>query len=163
MNMLNISVTLETCGGDDVGAEVARVARASVDRSKRAEGRRRSTLARRRTRPRGAATSHASSGWSKALARLNIYDISVTRETCGGGGDVEAEVATIEQPKPRGRRASQREMSSLKLNLNLKSSAMSVIADTSQVAMRPYAVSAASSSEVHKSTAVWSCDLKVKA
>ena len=41
--MYDMSVTLETC--DDADAEVSRVARASVDRSERAEGRRRSTRA----------------------------------------------------------------------------------------------------------------------
>ena len=94
------------------------VARASVDRSKRAEDRRRSTFARRRIRPRGAATSQLFSGWLKASALSNMNAMVVTLETCGGG-DVGAEVGSngrIEKPS-RCRRASQAEMSSLKVYL----------------------------------------------
>ena len=89
-NIARMVVTLETYGG--VGAEVEKVARASVDRSKRAGCRRRSPR-RGRTRPRGAATFHAFSGWSKATASSNMYAMVVTLETCGGG-NVGAEVAS---------------------------------------------------------------------
>ena len=111
--MYAMVVTLETCGGGNVGAEVEKVARASVDRSKRAEGRRRPTRARRKTRPRGVATSHAFSGWLKALALSNMLSMVVTLETCGGG-NVGAEVASNgrlkshraagARPRPRCRR-----------------------------------------------------------
>ena len=93
--MYDVSLTLETWFVGDVGAEVATVARSSVDRSKRAEGRRRSTLARRKTRPRGAATFQSSSGWLKALAYANMPLMVVTLETYGGGGDFGAEVARV--------------------------------------------------------------------
>ena len=90
-NMPSMFVTLDTCGGS--GAEVARAACASVDRSKRAKGRRRSTRA-RRIRPRGGATSHFFSGWLKSEAPPNMTNMVVTLETCGGG-DVGAEVARV--------------------------------------------------------------------
>ena len=74
------------------------VARQSVDRSKRAEGRRRSSRAKRKTRPRGAETSQSFSGWLKARLFWNMLSMVVTRETCGGGG---AEVARVARASSR--------------------------------------------------------------
>ena len=92
--MASMVLTCETCG--DGGVEVAR-GRArkrrpiEENRGPPPVDPREETI-----RPRGAATSHAFSGWLKAeehSMQWNMLCISVTLETCGGGGvEVEGRV-----------------------------------------------------------------------